>query len=327
MENKYSKKYIIETGMGLQDVDQLKNSSYFVNESKRYIKGEISLSELEEIINSYYKNKPEESEERTEEADKISVRIAQIIEDDSFVFSIGQLVSIHKRLFEGVYGHAGKFRNYNFSKKEWVLDGASVWYGDYRLLDATLQYDFDTERNFEYLGLSTDEIIIHLATFISNLWQVHPFEEGNTRTTAAFIIKYLRSLGFTATNDTFAKNAWYFRNALVRANYRNYQKNVYEDKSYLIMFLRNLLLGEKNTLHNRDLHISAATNKTLPTREGIVLEQIKNNPSIKIDDLAKILNVSPRTIDNIIASLTEKGIIERVGGKKSGYWKEKTIVK
>ena len=319
MENKYSKKYIIETGKGLQDVDNLKNSSYFVSESERYIKGEITLSELEDIINSYYKNKPSE-EERTEEADKIAIRIAQIIEDDSFTFSVGQLVSIHKQLFKDVYGHAGKFRTYNFTKKEWVLDGASVWYGDYRLLEATLQYDFDSERKFEYLGLSSDEIVDHLSLFVSNLWQVHPFEEGNTRTVAVFLIKYLRSLGFTATNDAFAKNAWYFRNALVRANYQNIRQGVYENRTYLNKFLRNLLLNESNSLHNRDLHIKNASQEIIPLRNLRVIELMKSNPLIKIDEIAKALNVSPRTIDNIVASLVSQGLIKRVGGKKKGRW-------
>ena len=191
MENKYSNKYVIETGIGLQDVDGLKNSSYFANESEKYIRGEITLDELEEIISSYYKSKPDE-EERNEEADIVSIRIAKILSDDSFTFSVGQLVSIHKQLFEGVFHHAGKLRTYNFIKKEWVLDGASVWYGDYRELETALQYDFDLEKHFSYFGLSIDEIIEHLSIFISNLWQIHAFEEGNTRTTAVFVIKYLR---------------------------------------------------------------------------------------------------------------------------------------
>lgn len=322
MENSEYKKHIIETGMGLQDVDHLKNSSYFVETAKKYIKGKISLEELEKIVNSYYENKPKE-EERTEEADKIAVRIAQIIEDDSFVFSIGQLVSIHKRLFEGIYGHAGQFRTYNFSKAEWVLDGASVYYADYRLLKDTLQYDFDSEREYRYIGLSMNEIINHLAAFVSNIWQAHPFEEGNTRTTAVFFIKYLRSIGFTATNDTFAKNAWYFRNALVRANYRNVYKNVYEDKSFLVRFLRNLLLDETNELHNRDLHIMRAPKAILPNREGTVLELIRINPAFKISEIADALNVSQRTVSSLIASLIKKGLIKRVGGKKEGHWEIK----
>lgn len=319
MENKYSNKYVMETGIGLQDVDHLKNSSYFLLESERYIKGEISLAELEEIVSSYYKSKPDESE-RSEEADVIAVRIAKILGDDSFSFTVGQLVSIHKQLFEGVFSHAGKLRAYNFSKKEWVLDGASVWYGDYRELETTLQYDFDVEKRFNYRGLSIDETIEHLSVFLSNLWQIHPFEEGNTRTTAVFAIKYLRSLGFDVTNDTFAKNAWYFRNALVRANYKNIQKGVFEDRSFLIRFLRNLLLGKKSPLNNKELHISAIEVDGNVSRETRVLQMMRDNPHIKTDGIAASLGVSLRTVKSLIAALAESGIIKRINGKKYGFW-------
>ena len=319
MENKYSNKYVIETGIGLQDVDGLKNSSYFVSESERYIKGEISLDELEEIITSYYKNKPEE-EERSEEADVIAVRIAKIISDDSFTFSVGQLISIHKQLFDGVFSHAGKLRTYNFIKKEWVLDGASVWYGDYRELETALQYDFDVERRFNYSRLSMDDIIDHLSIFISNLWQIHAFEEGNTRTTAVFIIKYLRSLGFDVTNDTFAKNASYFRNALVRANYKHIRKGVYEDRSFLIKFLKNLLLGENNPLNNKDLHIVPISTQSGGEREMRIIQLIRDNPKIKIEELSFELGVSVRTTKSLIAALVKDGKVKRVDGKKFGYW-------
>lgn len=141
-----------------------------------------------------------------------------------------------------------------------MLDGATVMYGSASELIATLEYDFSQEKAFSYKGLSMEEIIHHLAVFISRLWQIHIFEEGNTRTTAVFFIKYLRMLGFTATNDIFAENAWYFRNALVRANYTNLQKGIYETTEYLEVFLRNLLLGERNELHNRNLHISGVLN-------------------------------------------------------------------
>ena len=162
---------------------------------------------------------------------------------------------------KGIYKHAGKIRDYNITKKEWVLDGATVIYGSASELRATFEYDFSQEKNFSYKGLSMDEIIHHLAVFISNLWQIHIFGEGNTRTTAVFFIKYLRILGFSATNDIFAENAWYFRNALVRANYTNLQKGIHETTEYLEVFLRNLLLNEKNELHNRNLHISGLLNE------------------------------------------------------------------
>ena len=320
MENKYSNKYLIETGIGLQDVDGLKNSTYFLSQADRYVKGEISLDELDKIISSYYENKPNE-DERTEEADIVSNRIAQIISDDSFTFTVGQLVSIHKQLFEGVFNHAGKLRDYNFIKKEWVLDGGSVIYGDYHELRNTLEYDFETERNFKYADLSEDKVIEHLATFVSNLWQIHAFQEGNTRTTAVFFIKYLRSLGYDVTNDVFAKNAWFFRNALVRANFKFIRKGIYDDKKYIIMFLRNLLLNEHNTLRNRDLRISIDSNDNETTpRETRVLELIKANPRISIDELASRIGVSPRTIDSVIALLSKESKIKRINGKRFGHW-------
>ena len=321
MENKYSNKYLIETGIGLQDVDGLKNSTYFLSQADRYVKGEISLDELDKIIGSYYENKPSE-DERTEEADIVSNRIAQIISDDSFTFTVGQLISIHKRLFDGLFNHAGKLRDFNFIKKEWVLDGRSVIYGDYHELQSTLEYDFESERKFKYVGLSKDEIIEHLATFVSNLWQIHAFQEGNTRTTAVFFIKYLRSLGFDVTNDVFAKNAWFFRNALVRANFKFISKGIYDDKKYIIMFLRNLLLNEHNILRNRDLRITIDSNDNETTpRETRVLELIKANPKISIDELASRIGVSPRTIDSVMALLSKENKIKRINGKRFGYWK------
>lgn len=319
MENRYSNKYILETGIGLQDVDHLKNSSYFIQESEKYLRGEISLDELDDIVSSYYASKPS-VEGRSEEADKISIRIARLISEDSFTFTVGQLLTIHKTLFDGVLEHPGQLRTCNFSKKEWVLDGASVTYGDFRDLEMTLQYDFDAEKRFDYSRLSMDETIERLAVFIANLWQIHVFEEGNTRTTAVFAIKYFRSLGFDVTNDTFAKNAWYFRNALVRANYTNIQKGIYEDRSYLIKFLRNLLLGESNPLQNKELHIVPSSPGKGDTREVRLLSLLKNNPSTKTEELAKELGVSLRTIKSVIATLVKEGKLERIGGKKYGHW-------
>ena len=200
-------------------------------------------------------------DERTEEADKVSSRIAEILSETAFSFSPNEYISIHRKLFRGIYKHAGKIRDYNITKKEWVLDGATVMYGSASELRATLEYDFSQEKDFSYKGLSMDEIIHHLAVFVSRLWQIHIFGEGNTRTTAVFFIKYLRTLGFSATNDIFAENAWYFRNALVRANYTNLQKGIHETTEYLEVFLRNLLLNEKNELHNRNLHISGLLNE------------------------------------------------------------------
>lgn len=256
--DKAYKSYAWSTAIGLQEVDELKTSKYLIDTAIQNIEGKITMKEAQNLIDSYYKERPAHLSEndRTEEADKVSSRIAEILSETAFSFSPNEYISIHRKLFWGIYKHAGKIRDYNITKKEWVLDGATVMYGSASELMATLEYDFSQEKDFTYKGLSMDGIIHHLAIFISRLWQIHIFGEGNTRTTAVFFIKYLRFLGFSVTNDIFAENAWYFRNALVRANYTNLQKGIHETTEYLELFLRNLLLNEKNELHNRELHIS-----------------------------------------------------------------------
>lgn len=252
------KSYAWSTAIGLQAVDGLKPSKYLIDTAIQNIEGKITLKEAQRLIDSHYEEKPVHlsDEERTEEADKVSSRIVEILSETAFSLTPNEYISIHRKLFQGIYAHAGKIRDYNITKKEWVLDGETVMYGSASELKATLEYDLSMEKGFSYKGLTMDEIIHHLAVFISRLWQIHIFGEGNTRTTAVFFIKYLRTLGFSATNDIFAENAWYFRNALVRANYTNLQKGIFETTEYLEMFLRNLLLNEKNELHNRNLHIS-----------------------------------------------------------------------
>lgn len=261
--NKATKGYVWSTAVGLQAVDGLKPSQYLIDTAIQNIEGKITLKEAQSLIESYYNERPVRvsDNERTEEADKVSSRIAELLSETAFSFSPNEYIAIHRKLFRGIYKHAGKIRDYNITKKEWVLDGATVIYGSASELRATLEYDFSQEKAFSYKGLSIEESIHHLALFVSRLWQIHIFGEGNTRTTAVFFIKYLRTLGFFATNDIFAENAWYFRNALVRANYTNLQKGIHETTEYLEVFLRNLLLNEKNELHNRNLHISGLLNE------------------------------------------------------------------
>ena len=249
--DKAHKGYAWSTAIGLQAVDGLKPSKYLIDTAIQNIEGKITMKEAQNLIDSYYEERPVHlsDDERTEEADKVSLRIAEILSEIAFSFSPNEYIAIHRKLFQGIYNHAGKIRDYNITKREWVLDGATVMYGSASELRATFEYDFSQEKDFSYKGLSMDEIIHHLAVFISRLWQIHIFGEGNTRTTAVFFIKYLRTLGFAATNDIFAENAWYFRNALVRANYTNLQKGIHETTEYLEAFLRNLLLDEKNELH------------------------------------------------------------------------------
>ena len=254
---KRDKGYAWHTAIGLQAIDGLRPSKYLIDTAIKNIEGDISIDEAGKLLNSYYKENPKSDEtDRTEEADKVSLRIAKILSEKAFSFTPNEYISIHRKLFTDIYSHAGRIRNYNITKKEWVLNGATVMYGSASELRATLEYDFSEEKKFSYKNLNMDQIIHHLAVFVSRLWQIHIFAEGNTRTTAVFFIKYLRMLGFDATNDIFAEHAWYFRNALVRANYTDLKNGVHETTEYLELFLKNLLLDEKNELHNRTMHVS-----------------------------------------------------------------------
>lgn len=296
--DRVSKGYIWRTAIGLQAVDGLNPSQYLIDTAIQNIEGKITVTEARDLIDGYYKANPVKlsADECTEEADKVSSRIAEILAEPAFSFSPNEYIGIHRRLFHGIYKHAGKIRDYNITKREWVLDGATVLYGSASELRETLEYDFRQEKSFDYHGLSMDEIIHHLASFISRLWQIHIFGEGNTRTTAVFFIKYLRSLGFAATNDIFAENAWYFRNALVRANYTNLQKGIHETTEYLEVFLRNLFLNEKNELHNRDLHIS-----------GLLQEEKVDIGTGKVDIETGKSGYSGAKVD-IEGTLSEKGM-------------------
>lgn len=246
------------TAIGLQDVDGLKVSDYLRQTAAKHIEGDITIDEARDMIRDYYvsKDSHDRPDEETEEADKVSANMAKLLNEKSFSFTAGEFLSIHRHLFEGVFKHAGEIRPYDITKKEWVLRGDTVLYGRADDILMALEYDIKQEREFEYKGLSTDEMIEHICHFVSLLWQNHPFREGNTRTTAVFIIKYLRSCGFNVNNDLFADNSWYFRNAIVRANYRNMAKGIDPDVSFLKLFFRNLLLGEHNELKNRYMLIN-----------------------------------------------------------------------
>jgi fido (protein-threonine AMPylation protein) len=249
--------------IGLQQVDGLKPSEYLIETAKENIEGRISIYDVKERLNSYYKAKPIKSDDdRTEEADKVSVRIAEILSEKAFTFSPAELITIHKRLFDGILdgartaAKAGVIRDYNITKDEWVLNGRSVFYASADSIMATLNYDFLQEKSFTYKGLSKEDIARHIAQFISGIWQVHAFGEGNTRAAAVFTIKYLRTFGFTeVNNELFEKNSWYFRNALVRANYNDYAHNIYSTLEYLNRFFANLILGGKFELKNRELKV------------------------------------------------------------------------
>ena len=316
----YNKSYAWKTAIGLQKVDNLETSEYLYETAKKSIDNEITFEEAKKLINTYYESKP--NNDKTEEADKVAIRIAEILSEKTFNFSSIEYVSIHYRLFNGIYEHAGKLREYNISKKEWVLNGESVIYGNFLNLKETLEYDLKEEKNFSYKGISTNDMISHISRFVSNLWQNHIFAEGNTRTTAVFLIKYLNKLGFDITNDMFLDNSWYFRNALVRANYTNIKNGIYETTYYLELFMRNLLLNESNKLSNRQMHIYYKENMYQQpiNDEELLITIFKENPNITLDDVAIKINKSVRTVKTVVKKLVEENKLIRVGSKKLGKW-------
>lgn len=332
-----------QTAIGLQDVDGLKPSKYLIETAKKHIEGDITIGDVKSLLNSYYSSKGTRDEiehDRTEEADKVSARITELLEEETFAFTPVELSRIHRRLFQGLFKFAGVYRTYNITKKEWVLNDASVLYNPFENIAETLEYDFSEEKKFDYISSSTDDAIKHIASFIAGIWQIHPFGEGNTRTTAVFLIKYLRSFGFHIDNELFASHSWYFRNALVRANYSNREKGINPDSSFLIAFLRNLILGERNELRNRYLHIdspkanlsqsaesddskskSCTLNCTL--EELAVLTFLSENPKATQKQVAAHIRKSERTAKSLTVKLQQDGLLERKNGRRDGYWEVK----
>lgn len=325
-----------QTAIGLQDVDGLKTSGYLIETAKDHIEGKINIAQAKDRIHSYYEERKDRAdlEVSTKEADIVSARITEILSEKTFQFSPAGLQSIHKRLFTGVFGHAGEFRTYNITKKEWILNGDTVTYSAYDSIKDTLDYDFGQEKKFSFEGLSAEEAIKHISGFTSGIWQIHPFGEGNTRTTAVFILKYLRTFGFTFSNDAFAENSWYFRNALVRANYNNFSKGITATDKYLVAFFENLILGADNELKNRYMHVDYENSQRakndiskgqngpleLSLDEAAILTHIKDNPNITLSGLSEKTGKSERTIKRRIADLRNKGIIQRENGKRNGRW-------
>lgn len=326
--NKAEKAKVWKTAIGLQQVDGLKPSEYLIETAKQNIEGDITIDEVKKRIENYYQQHPTKTDEnRTEEADKVSARIAEMLSEQTFTFSPAEYSNIHRRLFTGIYKFAGKIRDYNITKKVWVLNGETVLYASADNLRATLEYDFEQEKKFSYKGLNEQEIIEHIAHFISNLWQIHIFGEGNTRTTAIFLIKYLRKLGFkNVNNDLFANYSWYFRNALVRANYEDLSRGIYRTEKFLIRFLSNLLLKGNFLLKNREMHLLFDTvNDTvklqIDTVNDTVFSLIKQDNKITAKEISEHLKMSLSTVRRKIKELRNNKKIERIGSDKAGHWK------
>jgi fido (protein-threonine AMPylation protein)/biotin operon repressor len=348
------KAQIWQTAIGLQDVDGLKPSQYLLDNAKANIEGDITIAEVKKRLDTYYKQERKTARpatDRSEEADKVSAHIAEILAEKTFVLSPTELTTIHRRLFTGVEGMSvriGQYRDYNITKSEWVLDGATVYYASADTIAETLAYDFGEEKKFKYKGLSKREKVNHIVKFISDVWQIHAFGEGNTRTTTVFAIKYLHTFGFKVENDMFAKHSWYFRNALVRAHYNDHTRNIYATDEYLMKFFGNLLFGEQNELKNRHLHIhwhtsekpksdtakpqndtangdangdaNGGVNGGVSELQHSVLNIISQNQRISMIKIAAQIGISRRTVENNVKKLKALGILTRIGADKNGRW-------
>lgn len=338
-----------QIAIGLQDVDRLQNSAYLLNTARQHIEGELDIAAVQQRIEDYYRTTEgrELASQRTDEADIVATRISAILVEKTFAFIPSSYANLHKRLFNGVFKHAGEYRTVNISKREWVLDGESVIYAPYELLRETIEYDFTQERNFSYKDLSPVESVRHIAKFISGLWQIHPFMEGNTRTTAVFTILYLRQFGFQVNNEPFRDHSWYFRNSLVRANFNDYQQGISSTTLFLERFFENSLFGGKNELKNRFCHIRWNTEEKVENSEGgknvtqssrdnvaqdvaqnvaqdlteiqrKILEIIQKDSKITRAEIAVLCGKSVKTIERRLKEMS--GIVKFVGSGFSGHW-------
>ncbi len=340
------------TAIGLQAVDGLQTSDYLNATAIRHIEGEIDIDQARQLIKNYYQSKATRTaiDDDQQEADKASANIAKILSSVSLDFSANGLIALHRRIFEGVLKHAGEIRQYDITKKEWVLDSDTVNYLNWEDLYRALEFDIEQERQFSYKNLSLEQQVLHIAQFVSGLWQIHPFGEGNTRTTAVFTILYLRHIGFSVNNDLFANNSWYFRNALVRANYKNALKGIDYSPVYLERFFRNLLMGERWDLRNRYLHISPTSEwqvqpqlgmekpsekttkntiaenivesivENLSAMRGRIVKIIWKNPRATAQSISKEVGIAPRNVQEHLKYLQKAGILRRIGPDKGGHW-------
>ena len=333
------------TAIGLQDVDGLKPSQYLISTAKRHIEGEISQEDARRLVDEYYETKEgHDLPPDVQEADKVSTRMIAVINSPTFNFSVAYYLGLHRQIFDGVFKFAGEIRSVELTKREWVLNGDSVQYTPSCMVKDTLEYDFERERKFKYKGLSEDAFVEHFAAFISSIWQIHPFREGNTRTAALFAIKYLRSRGYSVTNDLFAEKSYYFRNALVRANYENDRIGVEKTQIPLEEFFKVLIFGHEIELRNRflkigqecgtpaakaiaDLHrhddvIKDVINGVIKftEKEEITVRALIRDPRLSAAKLADLIGVKQRQAQRIIDSLKKKAGLKRRGAKKNGEW-------
>ncbi|MBP9999460.1 MAG: Fic family protein [Proteobacteria bacterium] len=328
-----------DIAIGLQKVDGLQPSKYLYQVARDNIDGKLSHAKVYESLHKYYQTDAGHAQgENTKEADLVSNRIAELLGNSSFTFAPPTLMNIHKYLFQDVLPDewVGKVRSEDITKKEAVLNNDTVHYASHIDVMPTLRYDFEQEKRFDYSGLTKRAQVEHIAEFVSGIWQIHPFREGNTRTIAVFTIKYLRNKGFMADNELFKDNAEYFRNALVRANYENVTTGVKRTTKYLYLFFGNLLLGEHNSLEPSDISINIAnfdkkasdiiSDKLNKTENAFIIKLMPllcKNGEITASDAINATGKSAQRVRQLFVALVDKGILIAIGQNKGRKYKLK----
>ena len=251
------KAYVWAAALGLQATDGLRTSYEMRRTARQYIEGRLTIDEVRQHINEYYKSNPPATtdKEKEQEADKVACNIADVLFNKQLDFSTDGYLNLHRQIFDGVYDHAGQLRATDIVKSEWVLEKDTVFYLHWEELRLALDSNFQFERNLHYDELNKEELLEWIAFFTAGIWHIHPFNEGNTRTIAVFSILLLRPLGYDIHTDVFADHSWYFRNAMVRANYMNELKHIHVNPDFLIRFYRNWMFGDQWDLRNRYLAI------------------------------------------------------------------------
>lgn len=330
--------------IGLQDVDRLRTSDFLLELAKANIEGKISSDEVGRRLEEYYSQKSVQEKAESDgaiEADRVADRINLLLGEKAFTFSPMELSRIHGFLFKDILPHAEQYRTYNITKNQWILDSDTISYGSAGALPELLNYDFGEEKKFDYSSVSSAEAIRHIVRFISGIWQIHPFGEGNTRTTAVFLIKYLRSFGLEVNNESFEKHSLFYRNALVRSQYENIPKRIHRTFEPLERFMNFAVFGIPADFRNRTLHIRwneqlrqndvseepkrhndvletpLSFSESLSLKEMAVMRLISSDSKISIASITTKTGLSRRTVDRVIAALKDKGILTREGAKNN----------
>lgn len=241
-----------KTAIALQAVEGLETSEDLMEIARQNVAGEISAKKAA--------NQAKKIDDENH-ANLVAARMFEILSQTSKsaefyrnFLSQGTLQNIHRKLFEGILENAGEYRKKNIAKREWALDGELLLYPPAKNIANSLEKILSQERKFSFDDLENSQIANHIANFISDLWQIHPFEKYNTQTIAIFFIKYLEHFGLDFSDETLARRPVYFRNSLVRSAYSDGEK-IKADAKYFERLVQNILCSAKNELDYKAIHI------------------------------------------------------------------------